>query len=192
MAFVSALDDHGNEIAGVRLPQLVEPVATYTGWNVRPPIEGLPDLMPDFLGSRLPFPEVDVRERYADRADYEARARRRRVRPRGGALPARGRRRAGGHRRGACLRRIARPAAKPAPGSIRRCPRLPTRRPRTTRRGSACQPARATSCRPSRSGGRRSSRRFAERARGSATASSSRRCSSTSRCSSGSVSTPTS
>ena len=55
MAIVSALDEDGNEIAGVRLPQLVEPVATYTGWNVRPPIDGLPDLMPDFLGSRLPL-----------------------------------------------------------------------------------------------------------------------------------------
>jgi hypothetical protein len=75
VAIVSALDEGGNEIAGVRLPQLVEPVAIYTGWNVRPPSDGLPDLMPDFLGSRIPCSERSVRERYADHADYEARAR---------------------------------------------------------------------------------------------------------------------
>ena len=63
VAIVSALDEDGNEIAGVRLPHLVEPVATYTGWNVRPPIDGLPDLMPDFLGSRLPLPGSRSHER---------------------------------------------------------------------------------------------------------------------------------
>ena len=72
VAIVSALDEDGNEIAGVRLPQLVEPVATYTGWNVRPPIDGRPDLMPDFLGSRL---HLSIDGRYADRADYETRVR---------------------------------------------------------------------------------------------------------------------
>jgi hypothetical protein len=74
-AFVSALDDDGNEVAGIRLPQLVEPVATFTGWNVRPPIEGRPDLMPDFLGSRLPLSGDAPGARAADRAEYEARAR---------------------------------------------------------------------------------------------------------------------
>ena len=69
---MSAVGEDGNELAGVRLPQLVEPVATYTGWNVRPPIEGLPDLMPDFLGSRLPGADSSVREHYADHVDYEA------------------------------------------------------------------------------------------------------------------------
>lgn len=72
---VSALDEHGNEIAGVRLPQLVEPVAAYTGWNVRPSIDGLPDLMPDFIGSRLPCTGPPPEQRYTDHADYEARVR---------------------------------------------------------------------------------------------------------------------
>jgi hypothetical protein len=72
VAIVSALDADGNEIAGVRLPQLVEPVATYTGWNVRPPVDGRPDLMPDFVGSRL---HLSIGGRYADRVDYEARVR---------------------------------------------------------------------------------------------------------------------
>ena len=72
---VSALDEYGNEVAGVRLPQLVEPVAVFTGWNVRPPIDGLPDLMPDFLGSRLACDGPPHRERYTDRTDYETRVR---------------------------------------------------------------------------------------------------------------------
>lgn len=74
-AIVSALDESGNEMAGVRLPQLVEPVAAYTGWNVRPAIDGLPDLMPDFLGSRLPMTRESLDARYTSRSDYEARVR---------------------------------------------------------------------------------------------------------------------
>src|SRR5436190_1588422 len=74
-ALVAAVDDDGNERAGVRLPPLTVPVAAYTGWNVRPPLDGLPALMPDFLGSRFALPAGVVRQRYADRADYEARVR---------------------------------------------------------------------------------------------------------------------
>ena len=41
-ALVSAVDGDGNEIAGVRLPDIVVPLATYTGWNLykRPFTEG--------------------------------------------------------------------------------------------------------------------------------------------------------
>ena len=76
-AIVSALDRDGNEIAGVRLPQVAVPVAAYTGWNVRPPLAGRPDLMPDFLGSRLPLgrtsvPSADDRDRYETMVCAEA------------------------------------------------------------------------------------------------------------------------
>ena len=82
---VAAVDDDGNEVAGIRVPMVSVPVATYTGWNVRPAVDGLPALMPDFLGSRLPFtatradrealadPRPATAERYADRDDYEER-----------------------------------------------------------------------------------------------------------------------
>ncbi len=33
-SFVSAVDADGNEIAGIRLPPIAAPLATYTGWNV--------------------------------------------------------------------------------------------------------------------------------------------------------------
>jgi hypothetical protein len=75
VALVSALDDDGNEVAGVRLPQLVEPVATYTGWNVRPPIAGRPHLAPDFLGSRFAMPRTAIEARYGERQRYEVRVR---------------------------------------------------------------------------------------------------------------------
>jgi hypothetical protein len=72
---VASIDDDGNERAGVRLPAVTVPIAAYTGWNVRPPLDGLPALMPDFLGSRFLLPGDVVRQRYADRDDYEARVR---------------------------------------------------------------------------------------------------------------------
>ena len=32
---VPAVDADGNEIAGIRLPDIAVPLATYTGWNLR-------------------------------------------------------------------------------------------------------------------------------------------------------------
>jgi hypothetical protein len=39
---VSAVDGDGNEVAGIRLPDIAVPLATYTGWNLykRPFTEG--------------------------------------------------------------------------------------------------------------------------------------------------------
>lgn len=54
VALVSAVDDNGNEIAGIRLPAVETGVAAYTGWNPRRHIDGLPDVLYDLLGSRLP------------------------------------------------------------------------------------------------------------------------------------------
>jgi hypothetical protein len=85
-AWVSAVDDDGNEIAGIRVPELAAPVATYTGWNPRKPVDGLPDVMYEFVGSCLPFARtkaerldtgderLSLEERYASRDDYIARA----------------------------------------------------------------------------------------------------------------------
>lgn len=54
---VSEIDRQGNEVAGIRLPSVAVPVAAFLGWNARPPIDDLPTLMPDFIGSRIPFGE---------------------------------------------------------------------------------------------------------------------------------------
>jgi len=79
---VPQVDDDGNEVAGVRLPEISVPLATYTGWNLRDPSIGAPDRRVSFEGSYLPFPRsIDERkkagdprksiaERYSDRAVY--------------------------------------------------------------------------------------------------------------------------
>ena len=75
-------DADGNDLGGVRLPELQVPLATYTGWNLRDPSIGAPDLRLSFLGSFLPFarnasereksgdPRPSVAERYGSREEY--------------------------------------------------------------------------------------------------------------------------
>jgi hypothetical protein len=81
-ALVSAVDDDGNEVAGVRLPDLTVPLATYTGWNLRHPDIGGPGQTLSLLGSTMPFPATlaerkatgdprrSIEERYASKGDY--------------------------------------------------------------------------------------------------------------------------
>lgn len=79
---VPQVDRDGNELGGLRLPELEVPLATYTPWNYRTPGIGNPGRLADFRGSFLAFPatraeRVDtedprpsVEERYANRAAY--------------------------------------------------------------------------------------------------------------------------
>ncbi len=79
---VPQTDADGNDLGGVRLPELQVPLATYTGWNLRDPSIGAPDLLLSFLGSFLPFardasereksadPRRSVAERYVSREQY--------------------------------------------------------------------------------------------------------------------------
>jgi Alpha/beta hydrolase domain len=55
VALVSDVDEDGNETAGIRLPAVAEPVASFTGWNPRVSVDGLPDVLYEFVGSRLPI-----------------------------------------------------------------------------------------------------------------------------------------
>jgi hypothetical protein len=86
-SYVSALDATGNEVAGIRLPDLSVPVATHTGWVPRHPETGGRGELLDMQGTSLPFartpaerqargdPRPSIAELYADRDDYLARAR---------------------------------------------------------------------------------------------------------------------
>jgi alpha/beta hydrolase family protein len=78
---VPKVDRDGNDIAGIRLPQVEVPVDTYTGWNLRP--RGLAEgELAGLLGSFIPFaktkaarrktgdPRLSLEERYIDRDDY--------------------------------------------------------------------------------------------------------------------------
>jgi hypothetical protein len=53
---VPAVDADGNERAGIRLPDVAVPLATYTGWNFRKPSIGSPDELVSLLGSSIFFP----------------------------------------------------------------------------------------------------------------------------------------
>ena len=82
---VPQVDADGNERDGVRLPEILVPLATYTGWNLRDPSIGAPDQRVAFEGSYLPFPTTEadrqrtgdrrrsIAARYSSRADYMAR-----------------------------------------------------------------------------------------------------------------------
>jgi hypothetical protein len=80
--FVPAVDQDGNEVAGIRLPDLTVPLATYMGWNPRHPTQGAPEQLVRMHGSTLPFPRtrqerertgearLSIAERYASKAAY--------------------------------------------------------------------------------------------------------------------------
>ena len=59
-SIVSEIDETFNEIAGIRLPDISSPLATYLGWNLRHPSVGAPNLpigiSGGLAGSTVPFP----------------------------------------------------------------------------------------------------------------------------------------
>jgi hypothetical protein len=76
------VDSDGNERAGVRLPELEVPLATYASWNLRDPSIGAPDQRVSFEGSYFPFPKTaaerqktgdprkSIAERYSGKEEY--------------------------------------------------------------------------------------------------------------------------
>ena len=85
--YVSAVDADGNEVAGIRMPDISVPVATYTGWNPRAPETGGIGQNNLMQGSTFPFaatkaervqrgdPRPSIEERYRDRDAYLAQVR---------------------------------------------------------------------------------------------------------------------
>ena len=81
---VPQVDGDGNELAGIQLPDVMVPLATYTGWNYRSPKIGQPTELLPLTGSYIPFPvtraareaaadpRFSIEERYGDRARYQA------------------------------------------------------------------------------------------------------------------------
>ena len=84
-SLVPMVDRDGNELAGIRLPDVAVPLATYTGWSLRAAGHGAEGLLAGLDGSYLEFPQTDqqraatsdprpsVLERYPSRAEYLAR-----------------------------------------------------------------------------------------------------------------------
>ena len=68
---VCKVDSDGNEVAGIKLPDIAVPLATYTGWNeYKVPYPA--GEMADRDGSYLAFSPAKIAERYKNRADYAA------------------------------------------------------------------------------------------------------------------------
>jgi len=79
---VPQTDKDGIETAGIRLPDISVPLATYSGWNFRNAALGGADQLYPLLGSYIPFPSTAARrenakdprasiaERYASRQAY--------------------------------------------------------------------------------------------------------------------------
>jgi hypothetical protein len=79
---VPQVDRDGNEMAGIRVPEVAVPLATTTGWNFRAESVGNPATLYYLLGSYVPFtttaaerearndPRASIAERYRDRDDY--------------------------------------------------------------------------------------------------------------------------
>ncbi len=81
-ALVPQPDKDGLDRGGVRLPDLIAPLGTYTGWNLLNAATGTPDRLARFDGSFVPFarnenerlaandPRPSIAERYATRDAY--------------------------------------------------------------------------------------------------------------------------
>lgn len=81
------VDADGNDRAGIHMPELTVPLATYTGWNLRDPSSGAPTARVSFAGSFFPLaktaaerrqsgdPRSSIAERYSGRDAYLARYR---------------------------------------------------------------------------------------------------------------------
>jgi hypothetical protein len=80
--FVPLVDPDGNDLSGIRLPDVTVPLATYTGWNLRHPQIGAPDRLMSLMGSTIPFPATEgernakgdprrsIEARYSGKAAY--------------------------------------------------------------------------------------------------------------------------
>jgi Alpha/beta hydrolase domain len=81
---VPQVDADGNGLAGIHMPDLTAPLATYTGWNLFNPRSGPPDVISSMQGSYLPLartaadrkrandPRPSIEERYRSKDDYLA------------------------------------------------------------------------------------------------------------------------
>lgn len=84
---VSQVDADGNELGGIRLPEVAVPLATYTGWNFRNAEIGGAGRLVGNTGSYVPFartqaeraarrdPRPSIEERYPSRGAYLAKVR---------------------------------------------------------------------------------------------------------------------
>ncbi len=81
-ALVPAPDENGLPLAGIRMPDIEEPLGTHTGWNPQHAVTGAPNRLSRWYGSFIPFartvgertdradPRLAITERYISKANY--------------------------------------------------------------------------------------------------------------------------
>ena len=79
---VPACDENGNDLGGIRLPDVAVPLSTFTGWNLRGASSGAEGQIARAVGSQFPLPgsteeklqsadpRVSIQERYPNRDVY--------------------------------------------------------------------------------------------------------------------------
>jgi hypothetical protein len=82
VTLVPQVDRDGNEISGIRMPDVAVPLGTYTGWNLRSAAMGAPAELYNLIGGFHPFPATRqariaakdprpaVSERYLSKEDF--------------------------------------------------------------------------------------------------------------------------
>lgn len=79
---VPVVNEDGNELTGIQLPELAVPLGTYTGWNLFNAESGPTHTLAGLTGSFIPFPRTEdereashdprpsIEERYTSREEY--------------------------------------------------------------------------------------------------------------------------
>ncbi|MBM3735094.1 MAG: hypothetical protein FJW39_04845 [Acidobacteria bacterium] len=67
---VPQVDADGNDIGGLKTPQVAVPLAAHTGWNLRAPAIGASEELFSMSGSYLPFSRDEVLRRYGTKDRY--------------------------------------------------------------------------------------------------------------------------
>ncbi|WP_321476336.1 alpha/beta hydrolase domain-containing protein [uncultured Paludibaculum sp.] len=67
---VPQVDADGNELGGIRMPEVAVPLGTFTGWNMRTAAVGAPREMAPTLGSFFAFDKAAIVQRYGSRGEY--------------------------------------------------------------------------------------------------------------------------
>ena len=88
LILVPQVNADGNDVAGIRLPEVAAPLGTYTGWNITIPQLSELRYLSGLVGAFEPFPitkeqraqsgdaRLSVAERYTGRQDYLDRVKR--------------------------------------------------------------------------------------------------------------------
>jgi alpha/beta hydrolase family protein len=82
VVLVPQVDVDGNDVSGIRIPEVAVPIGTYTGWNIQLPQLRNLDYLAGLVGSFEPFartreereksgdPRLSIAERYSSRQEY--------------------------------------------------------------------------------------------------------------------------